>query len=118
MDIFIDMIKMKKSGNNEPMLSVIDDGRGMNYEEIVKMVSFGHNHPDCDEPDRIGRFGVGFKVVFSFAYFILFFHCLGFFPGWNKCVLSFCFWNFGISFAFAMTLVHTSIFIRIVALWS
>ncbi|KAF7829080.1 MORC family CW-type zinc finger protein 4-like isoform X1 [Senna tora] len=62
MDIFIDMIKLKNSGKDEPMLSFIDDGHGMGYEEILKMVSFGHKQPVGDVPDRIGRFGVGFKT--------------------------------------------------------
>ncbi|XP_054775885.1 uncharacterized protein LOC129284428 [Prosopis cineraria] len=62
MDIFIDTIKLKKSGNDEPMLSVIDDGQGMEYKDILKMVSFGHKQSNSDDPDRIGRFGVGFKT--------------------------------------------------------
>ncbi|XP_073220334.1 uncharacterized protein [Cicer arietinum] len=62
MDIFVDMIKMKKSGKDVPMLSVIDDGQGMNHDEVVKMVSFGHKQPDIDDKDQIGRFGVGFKT--------------------------------------------------------
>ncbi|XP_050906292.1 uncharacterized protein LOC127119957 isoform X1 [Lathyrus oleraceus] len=61
-DIFIDMIKMKKSGNGVPMLSVIDDGQGMNHDEIMKMVSFGHKNSDYEDKDQIGRFGVGFKT--------------------------------------------------------
>lgn len=66
LDIFIDKIKLK-SGKDEPILSVIDDGHGMEYEEIVKMVSFGHKQPDGNDPDRIGRFGVGFKVASSLS---------------------------------------------------
>lgn len=71
MDIFVDMIKMKKSGKDVPMLSVIDDGQGMNHDEVVKMVSFGHKQPDIDDKDQIGRFGVGFKVVFFLISFFL-----------------------------------------------
>ncbi|MED6174651.1 hypothetical protein PIB30_071080 [Stylosanthes scabra] len=44
------------------MLSVIDNGCGMNHDEIVKMVCFGHKQPDKDVKDLIGRFGVGFKT--------------------------------------------------------
>ncbi|KAK4261973.1 hypothetical protein QN277_027597 [Acacia crassicarpa] len=62
MDILIDMIKLKKSGKDEPMLSVIDDGQGMDYKDILKMVCFGHKQSNSDDPDRIGRFGVGFKT--------------------------------------------------------
>jgi len=63
MDIFVEMIKMKNSGKDVPMLSIIDDGQGMNHDEVVKMVSLGHNQSDYDDKDQIGRFGVGFKVV-------------------------------------------------------
>lgn len=55
---------MKKSGNGVPMLSVIDDGQGMNHDEIMKMVSFGHKNSDYEDKNQIGRFGVGFKVDF------------------------------------------------------
>ncbi|XP_016201338.1 MORC family CW-type zinc finger protein 3 isoform X3 [Arachis ipaensis] len=62
LDIFVEMIKLKKSGKNVPMLSIIDNGQGMNHDEIVKMVSFGHKQPDKDVKDHIGRFGIGFKT--------------------------------------------------------
>ena len=60
------------------MLSVIDDGQGMKHNEVVKMVSFGHKQPDKDVKDRIGRFGVGFKVVmFLFLIFLVLVFCPG-----------------------------------------
>ncbi|RDX61065.1 MORC family CW-type zinc finger protein 3, partial [Mucuna pruriens] len=62
MDIFVEMIKLKKSGKEVPMLSVIDDGKGMNHDEVMKMVSFGHKPSDKDDKDHIGKFGVGFKT--------------------------------------------------------
>ncbi|AES95376.2 CW-type zinc finger protein [Medicago truncatula] len=62
MDIFVEMIKLKKSGKDVPMLSVIDDGQGMNHEEVIKMVSLGHKQSGYDDKDQIGRFGVGFKT--------------------------------------------------------
>lgn len=65
MDIFVEMIKLKKTGKDVPMLSVIDDGQGMNHYEVKKMISFGHKQSEEDDKDRIGKFGVGFKVVFS-----------------------------------------------------
>ncbi|PNY06830.1 MORC family CW-type zinc finger protein 3 [Trifolium pratense] len=61
-NICVEVIKMKKSGKDVPMLSVIDDGHGMNHDEVVKMVSFGHKQSDYDDKDQIGRFGVGFKT--------------------------------------------------------
>lgn len=73
MDIFVEMIKLKKSGKDVPMLSVIDDGQGMNHEEVIKMVSLGHKQSGYDDKDQIGRFGVGFKVAF-FPYSFLLAH--------------------------------------------
>ncbi|KAJ9704153.1 hypothetical protein PVL29_005437 [Vitis rotundifolia] len=61
LDISIEMIYSKKAGEDIPMLSVKDDGQGMTHKEIVRMVSFGHKQPDTDDPDHIGRFGIGFK---------------------------------------------------------
>jgi len=52
------------------MLSVIDDGDGMNHQQILTMISFGHGQPNEDDRDRIGRFGVGFKVVFRHFIFV------------------------------------------------
>ena len=63
------MIKFKKTGKYVPILSVIDDGQGMNHEEVMKMVSFGHKQLDGDDPDRIGKFGIGFKVACSHFHF-------------------------------------------------
>ncbi|KAK8472124.1 hypothetical protein PHAVU_002G118800 [Phaseolus vulgaris] len=62
MDIFVDIIPLKKSGKDVPMLSLIDDGQGMNHDEVMKMVSFGHKQSDKVDKDHIGKFGVGFKT--------------------------------------------------------
>ncbi|KAL2348718.1 hypothetical protein Fmac_002718 [Flemingia macrophylla] len=61
MDIFVDMIRLN-SGKDVPILSVIDDGQGMNHDEVMKMVSIGHKQSDKDDKDHIGKFGVGFKT--------------------------------------------------------
>jgi len=61
------------------MLCLIDDGQGMNHDEILKMVSFGHKQSDKVDKDHIGKFGVGFKVVFSLIFF--------FFLLWDLCTL-------------------------------
>ncbi|KAJ7558685.1 hypothetical protein O6H91_04G051200 [Diphasiastrum complanatum] len=45
-----------------PMLCIEDNGTGMNHEEIIRMIAFGHKRPDDDDPTQIGRFGVGFKT--------------------------------------------------------
>ncbi|CAK9141232.1 unnamed protein product [Ilex paraguariensis] len=62
LEISIDMIYSQKDDKDIPMLSVIDNGHGMTHQEIVRMISFGHSQPDADDPDRIGRFGIGFKT--------------------------------------------------------
>ncbi|PIA25673.1 hypothetical protein AQUCO_10900014v1 [Aquilegia coerulea] len=60
LDIFIQ--SLMKDGKHIPMLSVIDDGHGMSHQEIVRMLSLGRKAPDADDPDHIGRFGIGFKT--------------------------------------------------------
>lgn len=60
----MDVVYSKPAGKDIPMLSIVDDGHGMTHHEIVKMISFGHKQPEADDPNRIGRFGIGFKVVF------------------------------------------------------
>ncbi|XP_058009038.1 uncharacterized protein LOC110672839 isoform X2 [Hevea brasiliensis] len=62
LDISVEIIYSKRAGKNIPMLSVIDDGCGMTYEGVVRMMCFGHKQSDADDLDRIGRFGVGFKT--------------------------------------------------------
>lgn len=57
----------KKAEGSIPVLSVIDDGCGMPHGEIVNMLSFSHKLPDADDPDRIGSFGIGFKVFLNFT---------------------------------------------------
>uniref|UniRef100_A0A803NCP2 CW-type domain-containing protein n=1 Tax=Chenopodium quinoa TaxID=63459 RepID=A0A803NCP2_CHEQI len=63
LEIAVETIFDKTVGSEIPMLSVIDDGVGMNHQEILRMISFGHKVPDEDNQDCIGRFGVGFKNV-------------------------------------------------------
>lgn len=70
LEISIDEIYSKNAGKKIPMLSVIDDGHGMTHQEIVRMLSFGHQQPDVVDANHIGIFGVGFKVVFSFSFLI------------------------------------------------
>ena len=66
LDISIEMIG--SSGNEIPMLAVVDNGHGMGHDDISKMVMFGNEQPDTNDPNRIGRFGVGFKVMPIFSY--------------------------------------------------
>lgn len=54
----------KKAGQMIPVLSVVDDGHGMSHIQILRMLSLGHKQPYDDDPHHIGRFGVGFKVLF------------------------------------------------------
>nr|XP_048334651.1 MORC family CW-type zinc finger protein 3-like isoform X5 [Ziziphus jujuba var. spinosa] len=62
LEISIDTIYSKRASGNIPLLSIIDDGHGMTHQEIVRMTCFGHKQPEAYEPERIGRFGVGFKT--------------------------------------------------------
>ncbi|KAL5976922.1 hypothetical protein ACLOJK_021259 [Asimina triloba] len=61
LDISISNLYSKKEGGLIPVLSVVDDGHGMSHMDIVRMLSFGHKQPEVDDPDHIGRFGIGFK---------------------------------------------------------
>lgn len=65
LEISIDTIYSKRASGSIPLLSIIDDGHGMTHQEIVRMTCFGHKQPEAYEPERIGRFGVGFKVSLS-----------------------------------------------------
>lgn len=65
LEVAIETIFDKAVGSEIPMLSIIDDGVGMNHQDILRMISFGHKVPDDDNQDRVGRFGVGFKVLSS-----------------------------------------------------
>ncbi|KQK17640.1 hypothetical protein BRADI_1g35820v3 [Brachypodium distachyon] len=62
LDICIQTMFSKKEEEKVPVLSVIDDGRGMTYTEMMRMISFGHKRPDENCKDQIGRFGIGFKT--------------------------------------------------------
>lgn len=69
LEIFIEDVYLSKAEQTIPMLSIIDDGSGMSHEEVVKMTTFGHKRPDVHDVDRIGRFGVGFKVLLYVSIF-------------------------------------------------
>ncbi|KAL9268954.1 MORC family CW-type zinc finger protein 4-like protein [Drosera capensis] len=62
LNISVETIFYKKAGGDIPVLSIKDDGHGMTHQEICRMVSFGHKQQDGDDPERIGRFGIGFKT--------------------------------------------------------
>ncbi|KAK9069392.1 hypothetical protein SSX86_011295 [Deinandra increscens subsp. villosa] len=62
LDISIDMIYSRLVDKEIPMLAIVDDGHGMSHEELMKMVSFGRKQPDTNDPNYIGRYGVGFKT--------------------------------------------------------
>ena len=53
---------LKKEDTYAPVLCVIDDGHGMTYDDMMRMISFGNKGPNKQCPDKIGRCGVGFKV--------------------------------------------------------
>lgn len=65
LEVAINMFHCKTAGKDIPMLSVIDDGCGMNHADIQKMISFGHGQTEVDKPNHIGRYGIGFKVLYN-----------------------------------------------------
>ena len=58
LDIFIQTMFSKKAAGKVPVLSVIDDGRGMAYPEMRRMISFGHKRPNEHCIEQIGRLGI------------------------------------------------------------
>ncbi|PWZ07216.1 MORC family CW-type zinc finger protein 3 [Zea mays] len=62
LSISIEHLFSKKAQKKIPVLSVIDDGHGMAYPDIMRMISFGHKRPNGHREDQIGRFGIGFKT--------------------------------------------------------
>lgn len=62
LDIKIESLYSRKAGSYIPVLSIVDDGSGMSHVDIVRMLSFGHEKPEVEDSDRIGRFGIGFKT--------------------------------------------------------
>lgn len=62
LDISIQSMFSKKAGGKVPVLCVFDNGHGMTYHQMMKMVLFGHDRPNEHRQDQIGRFGIGFKT--------------------------------------------------------
>ncbi|TVU08199.1 hypothetical protein EJB05_41591, partial [Eragrostis curvula] len=62
LSISIESLFSKKAQRKIPVLSVIDDGCGMTYADMMRMISFGHKRPNEHCEDQIGRFGIGFKT--------------------------------------------------------
>ncbi|BBN19872.1 MORC family CW-type zinc finger protein [Marchantia polymorpha subsp. ruderalis] len=61
LNISITTVKMKGKSDLMPLLRIEDNGRGMNHEEIVRMLQFGHKMANHKDHNHIGYFGVGFK---------------------------------------------------------
>ena len=49
----------KDSLNDNEILCFLDNGIGMQHDELVRMLNFGHE--ENGDIDRIGKFGTGFK---------------------------------------------------------
>ncbi|XP_071681078.1 uncharacterized protein [Lolium perenne] len=67
LDISIQSMFSKKAGGKVPVLCVFDNGHGMTYHQMMKMVLFGHDRPNEHRQDQIGRFGIGFKVPLDYS---------------------------------------------------
>lgn len=63
MEIAINMFYSTIAGKEIPILSLIDDGHGMSHADIQTMISFGHGQTKVDDPNHIGMYGIGFKVL-------------------------------------------------------
>ncbi|KAL1534241.1 ATPase MORC2-like [Salvia divinorum] len=62
LEIAINKFYSKIACKEIPMLSLIDDGHGMNHADIQRMISFGHGQTEVDDPNHIGMYGIGFKT--------------------------------------------------------
>ncbi|WVZ79373.1 hypothetical protein U9M48_026955 [Paspalum notatum var. saurae] len=62
LSISIESLFSKKAQGKIPVLSVIDDGHGMTYTDMIRMISFGHKRQSEHQVDQIGKFGIGFKT--------------------------------------------------------
>ncbi|KAK8455808.1 hypothetical protein SEVIR_4G222800v4 [Setaria viridis] len=62
LSISIESLFSKKAQRKIPVLSIIDDGHGMTYADMMRMISFGHKRPNEHRENQIGRFGIGFKT--------------------------------------------------------
>ncbi|KAJ1259943.1 hypothetical protein BS78_10G194400 [Paspalum vaginatum] len=62
LSISIEYLFSKKTQGKIPVLSVIDDGHGMTYTDMMRMISFGHKRQNEHQVDQIGKFGIGFKT--------------------------------------------------------
>ena len=53
-----------KWNNGAPIFALVDDGKGMNIEELVQSFKLGSTNPlDDRDPDDLGRFGFGMKTA-------------------------------------------------------
>ncbi|CAL5048730.1 unnamed protein product [Urochloa decumbens] len=62
LNISIESMFLKKEDTYVPVLCVIDDGLGMTYSDMMRMISFGNKGLNKHCSDKIGRCGVGFKT--------------------------------------------------------
>ena len=50
--------------NGNPWISIIDDGNGMDMDELLTAMQIGSINPlDQRDPDDLGRFGLGLKTA-------------------------------------------------------
>ncbi|XP_057773835.1 uncharacterized protein LOC130993107 isoform X2 [Salvia miltiorrhiza] len=62
LEIAMNMFYSKIAGKEIPLLSFVDDGHGMSHAAIQRMISFGHAQTEVDDPNHIGKYGIGFKT--------------------------------------------------------
>lgn len=50
--------------NGDPLVEILDDGAGMNFDHLIEAMRFGGEGPDVERGgDDLGRFGLGLKTA-------------------------------------------------------
>ena len=52
------------------VLSIVENGCGMTHSDNERMLSFGHKRVARENKGLIGRFGVGFKVIYCLIFLL------------------------------------------------
>lgn len=57
-------IEIKYDASDDPFIAILDDGRGMDPDELTNAMRHGSSNPSCKrDPDDLGRFGLGLKTA-------------------------------------------------------
>lgn len=56
-------IRIELRTNGDPLVTVVDDGCGMNREELLDGMRYGSSDSQRKDPKRLGKFGLGLKTA-------------------------------------------------------